>query len=112
MSSTYIAVGYITCSVKGVLHIIVIIFSELDLLGFDSLFTLFYAMWRCVSSYQVSGIYVAGLPQGFYCDMVTSDQITSPCSTGRTVEVDSNGRVHVEILANDPTGVISIFAQP
>ncbi|XP_072767059.1 alpha-amylase A-like isoform X2 [Anoplolepis gracilipes] len=46
-----------------------------------------------------------GLPAGTYCDVITGDVGNGQC-TGKSVTVDGSGKARIEILSNEPEGVL------
>ncbi|CAH1116249.1 unnamed protein product [Phaedon cochleariae] len=47
------------------------------------------------------------LPTGRYCDVISGEVIGGRCS-GKTVDVTSNGKAHIVVLAGDEDGVLAI----
>ncbi|XP_012219815.1 alpha-amylase 2 [Linepithema humile] len=51
-----------------------------------------------------------GLPAGTYCDVITGSVVNCKCS-GKSVVVNDDGTADIEILANEPEGVLAIHVQ-
>jgi len=51
-----------------------------------------------------------GLPAGTYCDVITGGVVDGKCS-GKSVQVDKNGNAIVEILSDEPEGVLALHIQ-
>lgn len=51
-----------------------------------------------------------GLPPGTYCDVITGSVVDGKCS-GKSVVVNDDGTADIEILANEPEGVLAIHVQ-
>lgn len=51
-----------------------------------------------------------GLPAGTYCDVITGGVVNGKCS-GKSVQVDKHGNAIIEILSNEPEGVLALHIQ-
>ncbi|XP_011866201.1 PREDICTED: alpha-amylase A-like [Vollenhovia emeryi] len=51
-----------------------------------------------------------GLPAGTYCDVITGNVVDGQCS-GKSVHVGDDGTAMVEILSNEPEGVLALHIQ-
>ncbi|XP_050462477.1 alpha-amylase 2-like [Cataglyphis hispanica] len=51
-----------------------------------------------------------GLPAGTYCDVMTGNVVNGQC-TGKSVQVDSDGRALIEILSDESEGALALHIQ-
>jgi alpha-amylase len=50
------------------------------------------------------------LPAGKYCDIISGSKSGGVC-TGKSVDVDENGKANIEILHDEYDGVLAIHTQ-
>jgi len=52
-----------------------------------------------------------GLPPGIYCDVITGSAVDGMYCTGKSVMVNDDGTADIEILENEPEGVLALHIQ-
>lgn len=48
------------------------------------------------------------LPAGVYCDVISGELDKNGRCTGKTVQVEGNGKAHIQLLAHEDDGVLAI----
>lgn len=60
--------------------------------------------------YDMNATVKTSLPAGQYCDLITGNLVNGSC-TGKVVNVEQNGDVHVQISNADDDGILAVHVQ-